>query len=194
MCQKGKPGFSKGKTSETCAQVSPREDPCCSENTLARQQDCQGDIRRTGLSANVIFGVVGGLLSLLMWVYCRSSTFRRRMDAPAPNQQMATAAAFPASAVQAVQPVAQAVPMQQSMLLSVPCPQGAGPGSMIMVQGPAGPMQVQVPDGVVPGQVFQFQAPAAPAAPQAVAIAQPVGQPVGQQAVAGQHVAVGIPM
>ena len=76
------------------------------------------------------------------------------------------------------------VPPQQPgmQVLSVTCPPGAGAGSMITVQGPAGPMEVQVPMGVFPGQEFQFQAPAS--GPQ-VAMAQPVGQP---------QVVMGMPM
>ena len=48
-------------------------------------------------------------------------------------------------------------------------------GQTMQLQGPAGPMNVQVPLGVQPGQQFQFQAPAAPAfgAPPVV-LAQPI--------------------
>lgn len=58
--------------------------------------------------------------------------------------------------------------------MQVACPDGCGPGSMVMVMSPAGQqVQVQVPQGVGPGMMFQVQLPAAPSAVP-VAMAQPV--------------------
>lgn len=53
------------------------------------------------------------------------------------------------------------VPAQQQTptgsLLTVTCPQGAGPGQAIQVQGPGGLINVTIPPGVQPGQQFQVR-------------------------------------
>ena len=85
------------------------------------------------------------------------------------------------------QPMAQ--PSMQVM--EVQCPPNAGPGSVITVQGPGGPMEVTVPQGTMPGMNFQFQVPGGP--PQAMA--QPAyAQPVMAQPVGTPQVVMGMPM
>ena len=74
--------------------------------------------------------------------------------------------------------------MQQPgmQVLTAQCPPNGGPGMSITVQGPGGPMQVQVPQGVGPGMSFQFQVQAPP-----TVVAQPV---MSQQ----PQVVMGVPM
>ena len=195
MCQRGKQGFSKGAPSVSsqrfCDVVKAEDDPCCLKSSVSAQNDCQGTQGGPRLLV-VAVGVVAGLLSLAAWIYCRRDTFRR-FTGSATSQQVGRAvpAAEPAQIEMAqAMPMPVAAPAQQMTLLSVACPPDAGPGSMIMVQGPAGQMQVQVPAGVGPGQTFQFQAPAAP---RGVAVAQPIAHACGQTA-HGAPVVMGVPM
>jgi len=89
--------------------------------------------------------------------------------------------------------VAAAQPMMGQPVMGAPTPgmMGAPPpgmqvmtvtasvpgGQMMTLQGPAGPMQVQVPPGIQPGQQFQFQT-----------AAEPTSQPVQAQVVQAQPV------
>ena len=181
-CQNGEVGFGKG---ESCDVVTAQEDPCCERGAASEQATCQGV---SAADATRFLWIVGGLASIAAWIYCRRSQQRRQnLGVPAANQQLPGAYGYPApgtAPMPSVQAVAMPMPasetVQEMQILSVPCPLDAGPGSMIMVQGPSGPMQVQVPPGVMPGQPFQFQAPAAPRVAQAVAVAQPVTSAPGQ--------------
>lgn len=69
----------------------------------------------------------------------------------------------------------QTQPVQQ---MQVVVPQGAQPGTMIMLQTAAGPMQVQVPAGLTPGMTFLV---GVPQQQQPVQYRQPMGQPVPMQ-------------
>lgn len=50
--------------------------------------------------------------------------------------------------------------MQNLQQMMVQCPEGAGPGTNIVINANGQNMQVQVPPGVAPGQQFQIQVPA----------------------------------
>merc|ERR1719446_1808517 len=45
-------------------------------------------------------------------------------------------------------------PGQEQKMMQVQCTEGASPGFTLQVNGPNGPLQVQVPPGVMPGQIF----------------------------------------
>merc|ERR1712187_838723 len=59
--------------------------------------------------------------------------------------------------------------------IPVTVPDGANPGTVLQIQGPHGPMQVQVPEGVTAGQTFTFTLPAAQ---EPVVIDEVVGTPM----------------
>ena len=192
LCQRGKAGFSKGASSRgSCNVVKTEDDPCCLKSSLSEQTDCQGSQGGPRLLV-VAVGVAAGLLSLAAWIYCRRDTFRRFTGSATSRQMRGASPGTEPAQIQMAQTIQMpvATQAQQMTFLSVACPSDAGPGSMIMVQGPAGQMQVQVPAGVGPGQSFQFQAPAEP---QPVPIAQPMAQPCGQPA-QGAPVVMGVPM
>lgn len=92
----------------------------------------------------------------------------------APN----TVVSAPPPVVVVQQPQPQVVvqqPQQQSELLSVQCPQTAGPGSTIQITVRGQLMQVQVPQGVAPGTNFTISVPKTMAVPEVQAV--PVQQP-----------------
>ena len=44
-----------------------------------------------------------------------------------------------------------------TVLLSVMCPMGTGPGQQLRIETEQGPMEVTVPDGVEPGDTFEAE-------------------------------------
>jgi len=72
---------------------------------------------------------------------------------------MATTAETQPMVIAATPVVAAAAPAPTTM--QVTCPEGVVAGALLQVQGPSGPVNVQVPAGVAPGQVFMIQVPAA---------------------------------